>query len=77
MKKKYTKKLLEESLNNIRKLITKDGTGCFNQPNGPSSCYPASWTEETADYIRDERVKLYVTSWIIPNIEKAIAELSK
>lgn len=77
MKKVYTKELLEESLENLNKLITKGGTGCFDQPFGPSDSYPASWTEETADYIRDERVRLYVTTWIIPKIEKAIAELSK
>jgi len=77
MRRKHAKQLLEESLENLNKLITKDGTGCFMQPIGPSSDYPASWTQETADYIRDERIKLYVTSWIIPKIEKVIAELSK
>lgn len=76
MKKNYTKRLLEESLSYLNKLITADSACCcYREPIISTDC--PNWNKETADYIRDEQVKFYVTSWIIPNIEKAIKELSK
>lgn len=75
MKKKFIREQLKECLNKANKLITKDGTACFRPPFRSSEC--PSWTVETADYIRDERVSIYVRTWIIPYIEQAIEELSK
>ena len=75
MKKVQTKQQLTESLHNLQKLLKKDGTGVFNAPIVPGDC--RSYDPSTADYIRDQRLRLYLTSWVIPNIERAIAELSK
>lgn len=76
MNRKYTKGLLEKSLSHLNELITADSNcTCYRKPINPSVC--PNWNKETADHIRDERVRIYVKSWIIPNIEKAIKELSK
>lgn len=75
MKKVQTKQQLTESLHNLQKLLKKDGTGVFNAPIVPGDC--RSYDQATADYIRDQRLRLYLNTWVIPNIEKAIAELSK
>jgi len=74
MKKQQTKRSLTEVLDNLQKLSTGKGTSCYKAPIVPSDC--PSYTDETADYIR-ENIKLYVQTWIVPRIEKAIAELSK
>lgn len=75
MKKVQTKQQLTKSLHNLQKLLKKDGTGVFNAPIVPGDC--RSYDQSTADYIRDQRLRLYLNSWVIPNIERAIAELSK
>lgn len=75
MKKVQTKQQLTESLHNLQKLLKKDGTSVFKAPIIPNDC--RSYNQATADYIRDQNLRLYLNSWVIPNIEKAIAELSK
>ncbi|OKY84291.1 MAG: hypothetical protein BHV69_09705 [Bacteroidales bacterium 52_46] len=75
MKKVQTKQQLTESLHNLHKLLKEDGTTVFYPPIVPSDC--RSYDQATADYIRDQRLRLYLKSWVIPNIEKAISELSK
>lgn len=75
MKKVQTKQQLTESLHYLQKLLKKDGTGVFDAPIVPGDC--RSYDQATSDYIRDQRLRLYLTSWVIPKIEKAIAELSK
>lgn len=75
MKKVQTKQQLTESLHNLQELLKKGGTGVFDAPIVPGDC--RSYDQSTADYIRDQRLSLYLTSWVIPNIERAIAELSK
>ena len=75
MKKVQTKQQLTESLHYLQKLLEKDRTGVFNPPIVPGDC--RSYDQVTADYIRDQRLRLYLKSWVIPKIENAIAELSK
>ena len=74
MKKVQTKQQLTESLHNLHKLLKEDGTAVFYPPIVPSDC--RSYDQATVDYIR-YHLRLYLTSWVIPKIEKAIAELSK
>lgn len=75
MKKVKTKQQLEDALDHIKRLITGERVSVFREPTVPSDC--PTFDKATADYIRSERLRLYLYSWVIPNIEEAIKELSK
>lgn len=75
MKKIKTKQQLEDALDYIKRLVTGERTSVYDEPIVPSNC--PTFDKATADYIRNERMRLYLGSWVIPRIEEAIKELSK
>lgn len=75
MKKVKTKQQLGDALDHIKRLITEERVSVFRKPIVSSDC--PTFDEATAEYIRSEKLRLYLGSWVIPNIEEAIKELSK
>lgn len=75
MAKISAKREIEESITYLEKLISAGGTACFDGPIVTSSC--PNFDKATANYIRDERVRLYVQSWILPHLKNALESLAK
>ena len=74
MKKVASKNKLTKSVEKLNKLCSGEGTSVYREPIVPDDC--RTFDEATAQYVR-ENIKLYIKSWILPNIEDVIAELSK
>jgi hypothetical protein len=62
MKKKYAKEQLQEAITKISNVIV------------PGDC--PTFDEETANYVR-ERLELYLKTWVLPNLNEVLNELSK
>lgn len=65
---------LSESLDYLHKLFNDGETSVFIPPIIPSEC--RSYDIKTSEYIRDKRLRIYITTWVIPKIENVIEELS-
>lgn len=75
MKKVKTRLLLEDALDHIERLISGERTSVYAEPIVPWDC--PTFDKVTAEYIRSERMRFYLGSWVIPRIKEAIEELSK
>lgn len=75
MKKLKTKQQLEDALDHIKRLVTGERVAVYREPIVSSDC--PTFDKATAEYISSERMRLYLDTWVIPNIEEAIKELSK
>lgn len=75
MKKIYAKKSLMEIIDRLQRLIAEDGTGCFREPIVPSDC--PTFDKQTAAYIRDKRLRLYLQTWVLPKLNDVLNELNR
>lgn len=73
MKKKYAKDQLQEAITRINNIV-ENRIGSFQKPIIPSDCH--TFDEETANYVR-ERLELYLKTWVLPNLNEVLNELSK
>lgn len=73
MKKKYAIDQLQEAIEKSNNII-KNKTGVFLEPIAPIDC--PTFDEGTANYVR-ERLELYLKTWVLPNLNKVLSELSK
>ena len=73
MRKKYAKKQLQEVIANVNKIV-ENRTVCFQKPIIPGNC--PTFDEGTANYVR-ERLELYLKTWVLPNLNEVLNELSK
>jgi hypothetical protein len=73
MRKKYAKEQLQEVIANINKIV-ENRVRCFHKPIIPGNC--PTFDEETANYVR-ERLELYLKTWVLPNLNEVLNELSK
>lgn len=74
MKKKYAKKQLQEAITKISNVMNNNKVVCFQKPIVPGDC--PTFDEETANYVR-ERLELYLKTWVLPNLNEVLNELSK
>lgn len=70
MKKKYAKEQLQEAITKV----SNNKVVCFQKPIVPGNC--PTFDEETANYVR-ERLELYLKTWVLPNLNEVLNELSK
>lgn len=74
MKKKYAKEQLQEAITKVSNVMNNNKVVCFQKPIVPGNC--PTFDEETANYVR-ERLKLYLKTWVLPNLNEVLNELSK
>lgn len=74
MKKKYAKEQLQEAITKVSNVMNNNKVVCFQKPIVPSNC--PTFDEETANYVR-ERLELYLKTWVLPNLNEMLNELSK
>lgn len=74
MKKKYAKEQLQEAITKISNVMNNNKVVCFQKPIVPGVC--PTFDEETANYVR-ERLELYLKTWVLPNLNEVLNELSK
>lgn len=74
MKKKYAKEQLQEAITKISNVMNNNKVVCFQKPIVPGDC--PTFDEETANYVR-ERLELYLKTWVLPNLNEVLTELSK
>nr|DAE67162.1 MAG TPA: rhoptry-associated protein 1 [Caudoviricetes sp.] len=74
MKKKYAKEQLQEAITKISNVMNNNKVVCFQKPIVPGDCL--TFDEETANYVR-ERLELYLKTWVLPNLNEVLNELSK
>lgn len=73
MKKVQAKNQLQEAIEKLNNII-ENKTGVFQKPIIPGDC--PTFDEETANYVR-ERLDLYLKTWVLPNLNEVLNELSK
>lgn len=73
MKKVQAKNQLQEAIEKLNNII-ENKTGVFQKPIIPGDC--PTFDEGTANYVR-ERLGLYLKSWVLPNFNEVLNELSK
>lgn len=73
MKKVQAKNQLQEAIEKLNNII-ENKTGVFQKPIIPGDC--PTFDEGTANYVR-ERLGLYLKSWVLPNLNEVLNELSK
>ncbi len=73
MKKVQAKNQLREAIEKLNKIM-KNETGVFLEPIAPIDC--PTFDDGTANYIR-ERLELYLKTWVLPNLDEVLSELSK
>lgn len=74
MIKKYAKEQLQEAITKISNVMNNNKVVCFQKPIVPGDC--PTFDEETANYVR-ERLELYLKTWVLPNLNEVLNELSK
>lgn len=74
MRKKYAKKQLQEAITKVSNVMNNNKVVCFQKPIVPGDC--PTFDEETANYVR-ERLELYLKTWVLPNLNEVLNELSK
>ena len=74
MKKKYAKEQLQEAITKVSNVKNNNKVVCFQKPIVPGNC--PTFDEETANYVR-ERLELYLKTWVLPNLNEVLNELSK
>ena len=74
MKKKYAKEQLQEAITKISNVMNNNKVVCFQKPIVPGDC--PTFDEETANYVR-ERLEVYLKTWVLPNLNEVLNELSK
>lgn len=74
MKKKYAKEQLQEAITKVSNVMNNNKVVCFQKPILPGDC--PTFDEETANYVR-ERLELYLKTWVLPNLNEVLNELSK
>lgn len=74
MKKKYAKEQLQEAITKISNVMNNNKVVCFQKPIVPGDC--PTFDEETANYVR-EKLELYLKTWVLPNLNEVLNELSK
>lgn len=74
MKKKYAKEQLQKAITKISNVMNNNKVVCFQKPIVPGDC--PTFDEETANYVR-ERLELYLKTWVLPNLNEVLNELSK
>lgn len=74
MKKKYAKEQLQEAITKVSNVMNNNKVVCFQKPIVPGDC--PTFDEETANYVR-ERLELYLKTWVLPNLNEVLNELSK
>jgi hypothetical protein len=74
MKKKYAKEQLQEAITKVSNVMNNNKVVCFQKPIVPGNC--PTFDEETANYVR-ERLELYLKTWVLPNLNEVLNELSK
>ena len=74
MKKKYAKEQLQEAITKVSNVMNNNKVVCFQRPIVPGNC--PTFDEETANYVR-ERLELYLKTWVLPNLNEVLNELSK
>lgn len=74
MKKKYAKEQLQEAITKISNVMNNNKVVCFQKPIVPGD--RPTFDEETANYVR-ERLELYLKTWVLPNLNEVLNELSK
>lgn len=75
MKRKSVISDVQTSLDYLNFLLVPGRTGVFDFPSLHSDC--PDYSISTSSYIRDKRLRLYLTSRVIPRLESALSELSK
>lgn len=73
MKKKYAKEQLQEAITRVNNIV-ENRIGSFQKPIISGDC--PTFDEETANYVR-ERLELYLKTWVLPNLNEVLNELSK
>lgn len=74
MKKKYAKEQLQEAITKVSNVMNNNKVVCFQKPIVPGDC--PTFDEETANYVR-EILELYLKTWVLPNLNEVLNELSK
>lgn len=74
MKTKLIEQLISKALIHSQNLCIKDHTSCFSSPTVLTDC--PTFDEQTAEYIQD-RIRLYVDSWIFPCLSECLTEISR
>lgn len=74
MKKKYAKEQLQEAITKVSNVMNNNKVVCFQKPIVPGDC--PTFDEETANYVR-ERLEVYLKTWVLPNLNEVLNELSK
>lgn len=74
MKKKYAKEQLQEAITKVSNVMNNNKVVCFQKPIVSGNC--PTFDEETANYVR-ERLELYLKTWVLPNLNEVLNELSK
>lgn len=74
MKKKYAKEQLQEAITKISNVMNNNKVVCFQKPIVPGDC--PTFDEETANYVR-KILELYLKTWVLPNLNEVLNELSK
>lgn len=74
MKKKYAKEQLQEAITKVSNVMNNNKVVCLQKPIVPGDC--PTFDEETANYVR-ERLELYLKTWVLPNLNEVLNELSK
>ena len=64
----------KEILHKVSNVMNNNKVVCFQKPIVPGNC--PTFDEETANYVR-ERLELHLKTWVLPNLNEVLNELSK